>query len=341
MGQIKLTKLERQNTYTATCDILLDGACIGRWDVTYAYIHNRFRVNAYWVQMNETGTAFEFQVDGTWETKAYYTTLYPVSKYETFQNGYKTSKEAKAAALAFITETVEAAEAAKVSEILDAANPVKLRNTNPQTTLTDGQTGTIIFGICLDDDAHYFNITGSDADVASQMFNLYRDRITDSSDEGAYWGLFFDDGVDAVQSIWFSDCNSTDHDRITSIMSNSRSLMLNFTNSTPPVEAAETAETVEAYVVDMPTKPTFSSFLWDMNQNAKAAAAASPLTLTIRFVKDYNVQRHRFWKTLDEMSEMIHGDIKQAQQMIDSGHVYSGYIQQQMDTLLALLPECF
>jgi len=71
-----------------------------------------------------------------------------------------------------------------------------------------------------------------------------------------------------------------------------------------------------------------------MRQTAKAAAAASPLTFTIRYVED-NIDA-----ITDEWSAVIAGDIKQAEQMIADGHQYSGYIQQQLDTLQAMLPEC-
>lgn len=201
------------------------------------------------------------------------------------------------------------------------------RQNNPITTLQDGQVGIIIFGIHLDDTSHWFNITGSDSDAAHQMFNLHRNRITDLDDSDANWVVYFDDGESAVEYIQLNVCNSTDRDRILSIMSTSR-----------PVQAAETVETpaepVEAYVVDMPTRPSFSSFLWDMRQTAKTAAAASPLTFTIRYVED-NIDA-----ITDEWSALVQGDMKQAEQMIADGHEYSGYIQQQLDTLQAMLPEC-
>ena len=127
MTKIKLTKLERENTYNAESIITLDGQWIGDVEIRYGYTEqNKLRIKSYsvsvhknhvwsWlvgdtsVSVTNSDTVKQcFTVDGTWETKS---EIYPWSTrvltgFETFTSEYKTTKAAKAAALAFITDVV-------------------------------------------------------------------------------------------------------------------------------------------------------------------------------------------------------------------------------------------
>jgi len=108
MGQIKLNEIIRFNTYTATCDILLDGECIGNFDINYAYTpENKLRIQSFWVSFDKPvllAAGIElykfFEVDGTWEVKG------KEGYIQLFKTEYKTAQAAKSAALAYITDVV-------------------------------------------------------------------------------------------------------------------------------------------------------------------------------------------------------------------------------------------
>ena len=107
MGQIELTKMERHNTYIATCDILLNGSCIGVLEINYGYTpQNKLRIKSYSAILDPNGFWNHFEVDGRWETKASRGGKF-CAEYDTFQTEYKTAKDAKSAALAFITQTLK------------------------------------------------------------------------------------------------------------------------------------------------------------------------------------------------------------------------------------------
>ena len=115
--QIKLTKVERQNSYVATCTILLDGKRIGTMESQYGYTpQGQLRISLYLVKLELFGqNNFSkwhkqncFKVNGRWETKnAIYTHLGAESTYRTHTNAFPTSKAAKTAALAFIKQFVD------------------------------------------------------------------------------------------------------------------------------------------------------------------------------------------------------------------------------------------
>ena len=102
---IKLAKIERRNTYISTCDILLNGTCIGELEINYSYTRkNKLRIDSYFVKL-QAGQYKRFEVDGRWETKkAIYTQWGWESTYLRFESEYKTAKAAKAAAKAYIAE---------------------------------------------------------------------------------------------------------------------------------------------------------------------------------------------------------------------------------------------
>jgi hypothetical protein len=132
MNKITLGKSEKENTYNAESDIYIDidtpaGRCIGTVEIKYGYtLQNKLRIKEYCVSVHKTWiwqylmgeTTYacstdtvvqSFKVDGTWETKS---EIYPWSTkvltgFETFTSEYKTTKAAKAAALAFITDVVK------------------------------------------------------------------------------------------------------------------------------------------------------------------------------------------------------------------------------------------
>ena len=132
MNKITLGKSEKENTYIAESDIYIDidtpaGRCIGTVEIKYGYtLQNKLRIKEYCVSVHKNhvwqyligertyshrhDTVMKsFKVDGTWETK---TEIYPwsvrkLTGFETFTSEYKTTKAAKAAALAFITDVVK------------------------------------------------------------------------------------------------------------------------------------------------------------------------------------------------------------------------------------------
>ncbi len=106
---IKLSKMQRHNTYLSTCDILLDGACIGELEVNYGYTReNKLRIDSYFVYLGSFAQFRRFNVNGRWETKgAVYTQWGWESTYQTHTNAFPTAKTAKTSALAFIKQFVD------------------------------------------------------------------------------------------------------------------------------------------------------------------------------------------------------------------------------------------
>tara|TARA_R100000388_G_scaffold39235_1_gene30239 strand:- start:4227 stop:5162 length:936 start_codon:yes stop_codon:yes gene_type:complete len=148
---IKLTKMERQNTYNATSKILLDGVSIGELKTAYGYTpEGKLRVKSYDVIFRAElpcGKVFQssnfFEVDGRWETKGSRGGFLQgprcyLAEYDTYSTEYKTAKEAKAAAMAYIKNSVDSAEeeeaAEEAVEAVEAAEtPVEVQTMNTTT----------------------------------------------------------------------------------------------------------------------------------------------------------------------------------------------------------------
>jgi len=126
MDKITLGKSERINIYRAESDILFDGHRVGTVEITYAYTQgNKLRVKEYsvevykeWVWQTLIGATYRsvthsdtvkqsFQVDGTWENKHSRRWTGVKTGIETYTSKYKTAKDAKAQAVAWIKDQIK------------------------------------------------------------------------------------------------------------------------------------------------------------------------------------------------------------------------------------------
>mgnify|MGYP003133131144 CR=1 FL=1 len=113
--QVKLEKAFKENVYTSEQQITITGTkckIVGSIQITKAYLDNdNLRICEYrvWLKCNDKEVQKEFSVLGRWATRV------RGSKYctqiDNIRVGYDTSKEAKAAAMAFIEEVVNDFEA--------------------------------------------------------------------------------------------------------------------------------------------------------------------------------------------------------------------------------------
>jgi hypothetical protein len=106
---IKLGKIEKDGSYLGECEIEVNGEYVGDLHMDYAYINGRLRICTYSVMLfkeyytNRSYVSKGFSINGRWEEKSRGAWG---SSYFNLDNGYKTRKEAKEAALSYIAELV-------------------------------------------------------------------------------------------------------------------------------------------------------------------------------------------------------------------------------------------
>jgi len=231
---IKLTKMKRQNTYSATSEILLDGVSIGELKTNYGYTpEDKLRVKSYDVIFRAelpSGKVFEssnyFEVDGRWETKGSRGGFLQgprcyLAEYETYSTEYKTAKEAKAAAMAYIKEIVEAAAAEEAAETVEAVEAVEAAETpvevqtmnwleNKQTRLKDKRLVYLSIEIFINEEGHYFPWTDEGFKAAYTFMYKHYDQLRNDDDNTIR--IVADEGFEwsEPEYIWRSELSQKD-----------------------------------------------------------------------------------------------------------------------------------
>tara|TARA_R110001592_G_scaffold358508_1_gene663554 strand:- start:289 stop:594 length:306 start_codon:yes stop_codon:yes gene_type:complete len=98
---LKLTKIVKSGTYYGESTITLNGEWIGTLDIGYAYLNGKLRTCGFTV--TTPNKSEDFYVNGRWVQKF---KGEGASDYWTMDDGYKTVKQARTEAIAYISQII-------------------------------------------------------------------------------------------------------------------------------------------------------------------------------------------------------------------------------------------